>query len=46
MQADEKLNQDIAREYERILRELDQELAGFYARYAKRKYQHGGRAGC
>ena len=25
MQADEKLNQDIAREYERILHELDQE---------------------
>ena len=35
MQADEKLNQDIAREYERILRELDQDLAGFYARYAQ-----------
>ena len=35
MQADEKLNQDIAREYERILHELDQELASFYTRYAE-----------
>ena len=35
MQADEKLNQDIAREYERILHELDQELSSFYARYAQ-----------
>ena len=35
MQADEKLNQDIAREYERVLHELDQELASFYARYAE-----------
>lgn len=37
MQADEKLNQDIAREYERILHELDQELSSFYARYAQNK---------
>lgn len=35
MQADEKLNQDIAREYDRILHELDQELSAFYARYAE-----------
>lgn len=35
IQADEKLNQDIAREYKRILHELDQELAVFYARYAE-----------
>ncbi|WP_051643234.1 minor capsid protein [Agathobaculum desmolans] len=35
IQADEKLNQDIAREYKRILHELDQELAVFYARYAQ-----------
>ena len=35
IQADETLNQDIAREYERILHELDQDLAGFYARYAE-----------
>lgn len=35
IQADEKLNQDIAREYKRILHELDKELAGFYARYAQ-----------
>ena len=35
IQADEKLNQDIAREYKRILHELDQELAAFYARYAE-----------
>ena len=35
IQADEKLNQDIAHEYKRILHELDQELAVFYARYAQ-----------
>ena len=35
IQADEKLNQDIAREYKRILHELDKELAVFYARYAE-----------
>lgn len=35
MQADEKLNRILAREYERILHELDQELAAFYVRYAE-----------
>ena len=35
MQADEALNQRLAREYERILHELDEDLVGFYARYAQ-----------
>ena len=35
MQADEELNLGLKREYERILHELDAELAAFYARYAE-----------
>lgn len=35
MQADEKLVGSLKKEYDRILRELDNELAVFYARYAE-----------
>lgn len=35
MQADEKLVSSLKKEYDRILHELDDELAVFYARYAE-----------